>query len=56
MGKFKLVGTPFDKKEKTMKPIGKSLSGSAILTKLQATNFIKTAFPCGYFSGKFKEF
>ena len=34
----------------------KNLSGSAILIKLQATSFIKTVFPCGYYPGKFTEF
>lgn len=56
MGKFKLAATLFVKKRENNGTNLKNLSGSANLAKLQTTNVIKIALPCGYFTGKFVEF
>ena len=39
-----------------MGTIKKNQTGSAILTKLQATNFFKRALLCEYVTSKFTEF
>lgn len=58
MGKFEIAATQFSnkKREKNNGNNKKNQTGSAILTKLQATNFFKRALLCEYVTSKFTEF